>query len=351
MPVLGSVSNIPSLLTNCGAVKEAPFFEKVSNKTKERCFGGMRSCINSTFLIRHSYRVAHPTRTVEPRPLLGLAVVGGVLGLILSVREYRSAQNERIKAAQIEDRTSERRAKGNLVAAELVTAGTVLSLANRMTPIARLTAGLIPISMVSEAFFGVGSILSIGLSMVGVRDCVQLRKRCFSFERVEEGQKEAQYQKIVTTLLDEIEVTGTERKSIEETSSPNDIQRKISNLEQAKRNAFERRTSPKALALLSRLQGKDVTQLKAEFLEQTVGDIGWESAKRTALLAISLFASLIAFSAVVMGTFFSLGMLPVSLFIVSSSIHLSMAIHSICYPKITAGDESLVEIADSSMPS
>lgn len=348
MPVLGSVRHIASIVAPFKSGEEGAFFKKVSNKTRERCFGGIRSWINSTFLVRHSYRIAHPRRSGEPRPIANLAVVGGVLGLILSVREYRNARNEGAKAVEIEDFSSAKRAKGNLVAAGLVTTGTVLSLTNRITPIARLTTGLIPISMVSEAFFGVGSILSMGLSLIGVSDCLGLRNRCFS-EKAEGSQSATRSQRIFRALLNEVEVTQSEQKSIEQSCAPDEVLRKVNNLRQTKTNAFERRTSPRALALLSQLQGKDVSQLDSRFFEETVKAIEWESAKRTALLAISLFASIIAFSAVVMGTFFSLGMLPVILFIVSSSIHLSMAIHSICYPKIADDDESLVEIADANI--
>lgn len=300
-------------------------------------------------LARHVYQIIK-LPPVETSFLRNLGVTGGVIGVGLGMREMRQGVEDFKRAAEIDDSEGSRRAKARLFSSSLVTYGSALYLAGKSADVAGI-GGAAALGAVSDSFFGIGSLFGMGMSALGILRCYRFRERVDErlFDRsLHENNR---LKNSLSYLLSLVSLTEEEKKAID-TSLPSNLTgeerealRKKKQLEktEVKVKYFKRRTSTKALSfllkkapeLIEKLSGPDTVDLKSVREESLalIDKIKWENTRKIAMFALAFITSAIAFTALILGTFFSFGILPFVLSLVASSIYISTGLYSFIHSK------------------
>ncbi len=294
-----------------------------------------------------------------------LGFLSGSIWLMLGIDELANGAQDYSEATAIRDGEGTRRAKARLFSGTLLTGGSIAYLAGKTVEFAGASevaaAGL---GFAADGIFGVGSIFGMGMSCLGMYRCYRFRARLA--ERLEDPKIQSEALRCLRALeylKDAMTVTDEDRAKIVEEAdaldlSPKDrqayIDQKLLDRTEVKMKYLKRRTSQRSLRMiLNRIEpimGKLANPtLEAEGIAEAkalIADVTKESRKKSLLYAIAFIASAIGFAALVIGTFFTAGALPLILYIISSAIYIGMAGYAF-YQKMNAKQP---EISGANLP-
>ncbi|MBI5273362.1 MAG: hypothetical protein HY861_05200 [Chlamydiia bacterium] len=282
--------------------------------------------------------------------MVGTGYLTAGIGLFLTgAVRTRGALHKFRHAELIGDGEGKRRAQMNLATGILSTNASALALVHSIAPVT-----IASLSAVTDALFGIGSLASIAVAGVGMYRSVIFRSRLnkvleqkaslHSLTSPREERKnlikalEFLKEKAIPTqeeVAELIKAVKSEHPEWGVSAQETEVRKKLINLAEVKINYMRRRTSQKAAemiihqmpALLERLRREDASPAEMSQARILVKGVLAENRKKTILLAIAILLSALAFTALILGTFFSFGTLPVILYTVTSGIGLLMALY------------------------
>ena len=254
------------------------------------------------------------------------------------------------KSQQIGDGEGMRRAVTQIGSGAISTSASLLSLIYETT-----VSTLAVIGVAEDVFFGVGSVVNMTISGWAI-----YRSACFlsridgHLESINLNEKE-RVVKALEFLKEKIAPTEREKESIVKEieriypkwrlqEKITAAKRKILDLAEVKFRYVKRRTGQKTAERiltdvckhLDRLRSPKSDLFHLASAKELISEVKNQTKKEILINAIVAITSLIAFTALIIGTFFSLGALPFVLYAISSAIALGILL----YPLIT---ENLIQ--------
>ena len=273
-----------------------------------------------------------------------LGFAAGAIWTAFGVREVKGGYSDYKRAEQIQDKEGRNRAVGRLTTGSLGTVGSVFFLSGKATTSANAAAlTATTLSFIGDLFFGIGSVVGIGLSSLGVYRCSTFRKRLNEYYKNPELSKEQQVRGTLSFLKDLLSVTPAEQAeliakineenphlSLQEKEAL--LKQKLVDLTEVKVKYLKRRTSNKSLELiLNRVEPllaklNDPAALEeADALIQTVLK---ENKAKMVLYLVGLIFSVVSLIGVIMADFFSLGTAPFIVMGVASFVFLMITAYN-----------------------
>lgn len=271
-----------------------------------------------------------------------LAFPAGIIWSGFAVREVKGGWNDYKRAETIGDGEGRRRAVGRMTTGSLGAAGSAVFLAGKAALSAGAAASAITVlSFTADITFGIGSVVGMGLSSLGIYRCVTFKNRLDEYYKNPKLTKEEQIQGTLEFLRDLLAVTPEERTELAEkiaeenpSMGPQErgelLEQKLMNLAETKVKFLKRRTSNKSLQLILTqvepllLQLKDpATKAKAMIeAEVFIQSIRKETNWKMALYITGLVASIISLVGVILSNVVSLGTAPFIIMGIASTIFL-----------------------------
>jgi hypothetical protein len=271
-----------------------------------------------------------------------MGVGGGTLSLGLSALELHNARKERESAIATQNNEVRQKATAKIAGA---TVGVIASLfyilgkANELSWIVLSVGAVTAITVACTTLWGIGAIISIALTSLGIHRCRTFEKRLSDFGSDEAGLKNA-----LSYLLSEITVSPAEikalRKELESKGEHTELelQAKVAELEARKIKYVKTRTSLNAVRMILDRAPEILNAFNRPNLFQgeradlcidarlLLVDVRHEGYKKKLVYTISLIAAIIGLTGVILGCFASMGVLPLILFAGSAAIGLGLTI-------------------------
>lgn len=178
----------------------------------------------------------------------------------------------------------------------------------------------------SASFFGVSALIRLGFSYAGWRRCSAFRSELQEYLKNESIDEERRYRSVVAYL-----------RELATTLSPEEVRTGVS-LE-AKQQYLKRRTSLKSLQLILKQSEELLRELDSpdeatrkkglEGAQKLIQTVLWENRKKMALYVLGMLMAAITVSALILGTFFSFGLMPLILYIVVATLSMMVGMFSI----------------------
>lgn len=277
-----------------------------------------------------------------------LAFPAGAIWAGFAVREVKGGYQDYKRAVEIGDKEGKNRAAGRLSTGTLGMFGSGFFLAGKTastTGAAALAAGTL--SLIGDVCFGVGSVVGMGLSSLGIYRCCTFKKRLNEYFENPQLTKEQQVRGSLEFLRDLLVITPEERldliQKIDEEhpkASPEEkaelLKKGMADLTEVKVKYLKRRTSNKSLELiltkaeplLAKLQNPETKEEAIREGEELIRSVKKETNWKMALYTIGLIASIISFVAVIIADVFSLGTIPFIISGVASVIFLMLTAYN-----------------------
>jgi len=248
------------------------------------------------------------------------------------------------KSQTIGDTEGVQRAGTQIASGAVSTNAAALSLASATT------VSLYGLGVAADIFWGVGSVLNLGISGWGIYRAARFRSRIDNYLDSKKLNERERIVKTLEFLKEKVTPTDKEKEAIvreverlhpkwgpQETLR--EIKRKVLDLGEVKIRYFKRRTcqstAEKVLLQvdkhLNRLRRPDCDLAHLAEAKKLIHEVKKQNENKILLSAVILITSLISFTALIIGTFFSLGILPFALYAISSAIALGILL----YPLIT----------------
>jgi hypothetical protein len=274
------------------------------------------------------------------------------------------------KSQKIGDAEGARRAGAQIASGAILTNGSALSLAHSLSAPALLGLGI-----AADVFYGLGSILTLGISGWSVYRETLLRSRIKGLMENKNLNEKERVVKTLEFLKEKLTPTAEEKEAIRndvEKRHPDwdssrtlaEVDRKIANLAEVKARYFKRRTNQKTTERLlqeldqhlwqlrgpgakeARPGGDKVGEVRALAAAKTlIGKVQGQSLKNLLIDALIGVASLIALLGVIVGNFLSLGALSFALYGISSAIALALFLYPILLDKFKASRSEAIQNA------
>ncbi len=272
------------------------------------------------------------------------------------------------KSRTIGDLEGARRAGSQIASGTLLTNASALSLAYALS-----TPTLIGLGIAADVFYGLGSLLSLGVSSWSIYRASLLRSR---MNGIMGNTKLTEKERVVKTLeflKDKISPNAQEKEAIarqveklhpkwDSSQKAAEVKRKISNLAEVKARYLIRRTNQKTaerllmdldklLWQLRNPEGNTVAEATAlAAAKNLIKKVLSQNLKSIVIDAIIAGASLIGLIAVVIGNFLSLGVLSFALYAISSAIALALLLYPIILDKFRTSRAAAMQAAISVTP-
>jgi hypothetical protein len=323
--------------------------------------------ISSSF-IRHILELI-PAIGPKHTAVTGLGGLSSSIGLVVgSTVLVGNGIADLNKSQKIGDAEGARRAGSQIASGTLLTNASALSLAYALS-----TPTLMGLSIAADVFYGLGSLLSLGVSGWSIYRASLLRSRMNAIMGSKNLNEKERVVKTLEFLKDKISPNAKEKEEIvrqveklhsewDSNQKLAEVKRKISDLAEVKARYFIRRTNQKTAErllvdldkLLWQLQGTEdktesvnkVEEVKAlTAAKHLIGKVLRQNLKSIVIDAIIAAASLIALIAVVIGNFLSLGVLSFALYAISSAIALSLLLYPILLDKFRTSRAASMQAA------
>lgn len=277
-----------------------------------------------------------------------LAFPAGAIWAGFAVREVKGGYADYNRAVEIGDKEGKNRAVGRLSTGTLGMFGAGFFLAGKTassTGAAALATGAL--SLIGDVCFGVGSVVGMGLSSLGIYRCHTFKKRLNEYDQNPQLSKEQQVRGSLEFLRDLLVITQEERLELvqkidQEHPKATDeekaelLKKGLADLAEVKVKYLKRRTSNKSLELiltqvepiLSKLQNPETKEEAIREADELIRSVKKETNWKIALYTIGLIASIISFVAVILADIFSLGTLPFIISGVASVIFLMLTAYN-----------------------
>lgn len=272
------------------------------------------------------------------------------------------------KSQKIGDLEGARRAGTQIASGTLLTNASALSLAYALS-----TPTLIGLGIAADVFYGLGSLLSLGVSSWSIYRASLLRSRMNGIMGNTKLNEKERVVKTLEFLKDKISPNAQEKETIarqveklhpewDSSQKAAEVKRKISNLAEVKARYLIRRTNQKTaerllmdldklLWQLRNPEGNKVAESTAlAAAKNLIKKVLSQNLKSIVIDAIIAGASLIAFIAVVIGNFLSLGALSFALYAISSAIALALLLYPIILDKFRTSRAAAMQAAISVTP-
>lgn len=277
-----------------------------------------------------------------------LAFPAGAIWAGFAVREVKGGYQDYKRAVEIGDKEGKNRAAGRLSTGTLGMFGSGFFLAGKTASTAgaaALAAGTL--SLIGDVCFGVGSVVGMGLSSLGIYRCCTFKKRLNEYFENPQLSKEQQVRGSLEFLRDLLVITPEERLELVQkinqehpNASPEEkaelLKKGMADLTEVKVKYLKRRTSNKSLELilskaeplLAKLQNPETREEAIREGDELIRSVRKETNWKMALYTIGLIASIISFVAVILADVFSLGTIPFIISGVASVIFLMLTAYN-----------------------
>jgi hypothetical protein len=277
-----------------------------------------------------------------------LGYYAGVFWSFFAFRELDDGISEYKRSKAVGDGEGRRRAEARILSGGTVLAGSAAYLAGKFCDTYSSAVLASTLSNASNMLFGVGSLVGIGVSLLGAVRCERFNSRLNAYL---ENSKLADVQKFkgaLQFLKDSLTVTLEERTAIKEEIEekyPNlnpalkeDLfQQRLTDRAEAKVKYMKRRTSNKSLHLIVSQVDKILAKLddpkaRPEGIKEAallISTIQQENKLKMTLYSLSLIASILSFLGMILATFTTGGVLPFVLYGIAGTIYLALTIYSI----------------------
>jgi predicted metalloprotease len=274
------------------------------------------------------------------------------------------------KSQKIGDAEGAQRAGSQIASGTLLTNASALSLAYALS-----TPSLMGLSIAADVFYGLGSLLSLGVSGWSIYRASLLRSRMNAIMASKHLNEKERVIKTLEFLKDRISPNAKEKEAIlqrveklhpewDSSQKLAEVKRKISDLAEVKARYFKRRTNQKMAERLLMELDKLLWHLRssedkaghhgvdkvgeATALAQAknlIGKVLRQNLKSIVIDGIIAISSLIALCAVVIGNFLSMGALSFALYAISSAIALVLLLYPIILDKFMSSRSAAKQAA------
>lgn len=286
-----------------------------------------------------------------------LSISSSAIGIVLgsSVTVGNGIANLH-KAQAIGDVEGVRRASSRILSGSISTVAAALSFSDIFA------SSIGSLGMATTVFCGLGSIVNLGISGWGIFICAHFRSRISGYLEMKHLSEKERIVKALEFLKGKIAPTEKEKKAIArqvESLHPNwtkqqvekAIQRKILNLGEMKIRRIKRRTDQKTAERillevgkhLERLQDKAAPEKHLVEAKGLISQIMKQNMRKIELTLIVGISSTLAFSALILSTFFSLGILPLALYMLSSAIGLGILLIPLMIDSLSRSKDKALE--------
>jgi hypothetical protein len=313
----------------------------------EQVLAGLRIA-DDTLSITRNVLYALPAIGTNDPVVNHLGYYAGIFWTFFAVREWDSAKTELKRAELIGDQEGIRRARATMASGAIVTTGSLSYLMGRVCDSLNFVGPMTAVMRVADAFFGLGSFLSMILSGLGAYRCHSFNEKINHFLENDDLTPIEKYRGALQFLKDEVTITPQEKEELwakvakefphaNEETKQKIFDRKLYYLAETKVKHIKRRTSSKSLGLIlahvDRLLGMlsdPKTQLEGvKEAALLLHEVEKENRAKMALFLISFIASLISAIAMIAATVLTAGVLPFVLYGISGTLYLALSVYSI----------------------
>ncbi len=294
-----------------------------------------------------------------------LGYYAGIFWTFFALREIDDGFIEYQRSRVIGDGEGKRRAGSRILSGSLMTTASLAYLGGKIsksffsTPVASGLLGA------SNVLFGVGSLLAMGISLLGAVRCNRFQTRLGEYLDNPALSKQQKMRGAVQFLKDSITVTPEEKADIAaqiEQKHPDWTQeqkerllnQKMSDLTEVKVKYLKRRTSNKSLRFILEMADPILEKLnQPNYIAEGMRDatilihtIQKENKIKMGLYVLGFTAALISFIAMAILVFGSGGTLPFMLYGVAGAIYLAITVYSIAGMLLKRDDDTkLIELS------
>lgn len=309
----------------------------------------------SASLVRH---ILQATPSVGPKhsSVSGLGCLSSGIGVLLgSSVTVGSGISDFHKAHSIGDGEGMRRSGSQIVSGAVGTNSSALYLAHETA-----AASLSGITVAADVLCGVGSVINMGISGVGVYRCARFRSRIDGHMETKALPEKERVAKTLRFLKEKIVPTEPEIARIaeevkarypdwSEKARADETKKQILDLGEVKFRYFKRRTCQATAARALKEIDKHLSGLQygrpnaLEEAKSFIQEVKKRNLQKIILTSIVLATSLIAFAGLIAGTFFSMGSLPFILYAISSAIALAILLYPLVVENLGASKAAAMQ--------
>lgn len=280
---------------------------------------------NTLSLARDILRATPAIGPSHPLPQ-NLAFPAGAIWAGFAFREVKLGWNDYKRAEKIEDGEGRRRAIGRISTGGFATVGSGFFLAaNTARSAGAVASAAMALSFIADIAFGIGSLIGMGLSSLGIYRCYTFKKRLDEYYENPLLTPEQRIKGTIGFLHDLLIATPEEKKEILEelreehpeiTEDDPLFREKLAHLTEKKVKFLKRRTSNRSLELIINNADRLLTDLSMKkegameeaikLIETVRKDCKW----KLGLYTVGLIASIISFIGVILADISSLGSAP-----------------------------------------
>jgi len=280
--------------------------------------------------------------TDSKRAISNLDCLSSGIGLLLgSAVTIGNGISELNLSKQIGDGEGVRRSRAQIVSGLVSTNASALSLANE-TAFSSVAA----VGLAESAFCGLGAAINIGISGWNIYRCARFLSKIDAILDQRGGGEKERLVNALIFLKERIAPTKEERDGISkevETLHPDwgpqaklqEVKKRTLDLAEVKVRQVKRRTCQATAervlkevdSHLEALQNPPASEASLKAAKGLIEEVKRQGRKKILLSAIVAVTSALALTALIIGTFFSLGTLPFALYAVSSAIALAILLY------------------------
>lgn len=277
-----------------------------------------------------------------------LGYYAGIFWTFFALRELDDGIREQKRSKEIGDVEGLRRAQSRLLSGTIIATGSLGYLASKVAD----TFALPDVSSLflngSNCLFGVGSLLAIGTSLLGVVRCNRFNKRLNEYLQNPKISETERMQGAIQFLKDSISVTAEDKEAFAhqiEQEHPDwpvalkeqYLSQKLANLTEVKVRYLKRRTSNKSLRLIIEqsdliLKKLSDPRLNIEGIRDAtilINAIQKENNIKMTLYTLGFFAACLSFIAMLITAFSAAAVLPFVLYGIAGTIYFGITIYSV----------------------
>lgn len=276
-----------------------------------------------------------------------LGYYAGMIWGFFALKEVDGGRKDLERAKVIGDEEGKTRAKARLVSGGLVSTASAVYLAGRVFDSLESATAAASVLGAANILFGVGTILSSGLSYLGWTRCHTFNERLNDYLENKNLSEVQRLQGALRFLQEKIAVTPGEIEAlrgeiVKEHPELNAAEKEallkqaLTHLAEKKVKYLKRRTSHKSLQLIQaqvdRILAKlDDEKTRSEGIKEAtllIGKVQNENRIKMALFVLSFIASLISILGLLIATFLSAGVAPFVLYGISGAIYLALQVYT-----------------------
>lgn len=315
--------------------------------TNGNLLAGMRLADDTLSLTRNIlFAIPH----VGPKdPVVShLGYYAGIFWSFFSLRELDDGMTEYKRSKTIGDTEGKRRAEARILSGGIVSTASIGYLAGKFCDTYASSAAASTVLRASNILFGIGSVVAMGASILGVVRCNRFNKQLDEYLDNPHFTEVQKLQGALQFFKDSIAVTPEERAELvlqidqkHPLWTPEQkellFKQKLADLTEVKVKYMKRRTSNKSIDLILSQADRLIEKLGckttyAEGIKEAIiliNTIRQESKIKTSLYILGLIAAMLSFLGIILMVFFTAGALPFVLYSAAGAIYLAMSIYTI----------------------